>query len=145
VRYPRPKTGIDRRCPLWPETVQALKDTLAVRPKPKGAADAALVFITKYGLPWHRDGNAVVNPLSAEMGKLLHQLGINGRKGLGFYTLRHTFRTVADASKDQPAVDHIMGHETPHMSAVYREGIDDERLKAVGDYVHDWLFPPAKG
>ena len=26
ISYARPKTGIARRCPLWPETVQALKD-----------------------------------------------------------------------------------------------------------------------
>jgi integrase len=59
---------------------------------------------------------------------------------LGFYTLRHTFRTVADESKDQPAVDHIMGHEVPHMSAIYRETISDERLKAVTEHVRSWLF-----
>src|SRR5262249_27262126 len=26
VIFPRPKTGIERRCPLWPETVQAIRD-----------------------------------------------------------------------------------------------------------------------
>jgi hypothetical protein len=58
--------------------------------------------------------------------------------------LRHTFRTVADEAKDQPAADFIMGHEIPHMSSVYRETISDARLKAVSDRVHDWLFPPPK-
>jgi integrase len=58
-----------------------------------------------------------------------------------FYTLRHTFRTVADEAKDQPAVDFIMGHEVPHMSSVYRETISDVRLKAVADHVRAWLFP----
>jgi hypothetical protein len=67
-------------------------------------------------------------------------LHINGRKGLGFYTLRHVFRTVADESKDQPAVDFIMGHEVPHISAVYRETISDARLRAVADHVRHWLF-----
>ena len=43
----------------------------------------------------------------------------------------------------QPAVDHIMGHETGHMSAVYRETISDERLRAVGEHVREWLFPTA--
>ena len=81
------------------------------------------------------------SPVSAETVKLLRRLGINGRKGLGFYTLRHTFRTVADGAKDQPAADHIMGHEVAHMSSVYREGIADERLKAVAEYVRGWLFP----
>ena len=68
------------------------------------------------------------------------QIGFNGRGGLGFYTLRHTFRTVADEAKDQPAADYIMGHETPHISSVYRETISDERLKAVSDHVRTWLF-----
>ena len=27
------------------------------------------------------------------------------------------------------------------MSSVYREGISDERLKAVTDHVRNWLFP----
>src|SRR5262249_13624763 len=30
LNYPRPKTGVDRRCPLWPETVQAIREALAV-------------------------------------------------------------------------------------------------------------------
>jgi integrase len=70
----------------------------------------------------------------------LKKLGINGRKGLGFYTLRHTFRTVADEAKDQPAADYIMGHEVAHMSSAYRETISNERLKAVTDKVHGWLY-----
>jgi integrase len=140
AHYPRPKTGIPRRCALWPETVQAIRDALAGRPEPKDPANAGLVFITKYGLPWHKDSND--HTLAKEYAKLLHELGINGRKGLGFYTLRHTYRTVADESKDQAAVDYSMGHEVPHMSAVYRETISDERLRAVADHVRAWLFPP---
>jgi integrase len=148
VDYPRPKTGVPRRCPLWPETVAALRDALAKRPEPKAAEDAALVFVTKYGAGWCKDTST--NPVSQETAKLLRALHINGRKGLGFYTLRHSFRTVADGAKDQPAADHIMGHEVAHMSSVYREGIADERLKAVADHVRAWLFaapaepPPAE-
>jgi hypothetical protein len=47
---------------------------------------------------------------------------------------------VADASKDQPAIDHIMGHESRHMSSQYREGIGDDRLLAVVEFVGQWLF-----
>jgi hypothetical protein len=65
------------------------------------------------------------------------------KEGLGFYTLRHTFRTMADEAKDQPVVDFMMGHEVPHMSAVYRETISDERLRAVADHVRAWLFTEA--
>jgi integrase len=135
--YPRPKTGIARRCMLWPETVQALKDWLAIRKQPEGPA-TELVFVTAKGQSWHKDTND--DPISKEIAKLLHKLHINGRKGLGFYTLRHTFRTVADEAKDQPAADFMMGHESPHMSTVYRETISNARLKAVTDYVRNWLF-----
>jgi integrase len=142
VNYPRPKTGIDRRAPLWPETVEALRAALACRPEPKSPEHASLVFVTSKGLSWAKDTNDC--PVAKETAKLLKALSINGRKGLGFYTLRHVFRTVADESKDQPAVDFIMGHEVPHMSGVYRETISDARLKAVTDHVRAWLFPPPK-
>jgi integrase len=139
--FPRPKTGIPRRCPLWPETLVALRESLVKRPTPKDPADAGLFFITKYGERWAKADND--NPVSKETRKLLDALGINGRKGLGYYTLCHTFRTVADEAKDQPAVDHIMGHESPHISVVDRERISNERLKAVTDHVRQWLFGKA--
>jgi integrase len=141
VDYPRPKTGVPRRCTLWPETAAAIKEALARRPQPKRLEDAGLVFITKYGLAWAKD--TPDSPVAKEMAKLLKKLGINGRKGLGFYTLRHVFRTVADETKDQPAVDHVMGHESPHMSSVCRETISDARLKAVADHIRAWLFGAA--
>jgi integrase len=151
VDYPRPKTGLPRRCPLWPEAVEALKEALARRPTPTKEEHAGLAFVTKYGQPWGKD--IPDSPVAKETGKLLKALHINGRKGLGFYTLRHTFRTVADEAKDQPAADFIMGHEVPHLSSVYRETISDARLKAVTDHVRAWLFdatpgdgtPPAAG
>jgi integrase len=138
VDFPRPKTGLPRRCALWPETVAALREALTARPLPKNEEHAGLVFITKYGLPWAKTDNA--GPVTQEMRKLLKRLGINGHRN--FYTLRHTFRTIADGAKDQPAADYIMGHEVAHMSSVYRETVADERLKAVADQVRDWLFPP---
>jgi integrase len=138
INYPRPKTGINRRCPLWPETTDALKEAIANRPKPKCPEDSGLVFLTKHGHRWHKKTED--NPVSKETAKLLRELGINGRKGLGFYTLRHTFRTIADESRDQPAIDLIMGHARDDMASVYRERISDERLIAVTDYVRRWLF-----
>ncbi|HKI33548.1 MAG TPA: hypothetical protein VKA46_16960 [Gemmataceae bacterium] len=140
VDFSRPKTGIARRAILWPETVAAIRKVLVNRPEPKDPADAGLVFLTARGQSWHKDsgGSYAVHKVTG----LLHKLSINGRKGLGFYTLRHVFRTVADEAHDQPSADYIMGHEIPHMSAVYRERISDERLKAVAEHVRKWLFPP---
>jgi integrase len=140
IDYPRPKTGIPRRCPLWPETVQALREALASRPEPKDPADAGLFFLTARGGRWHLDQPGT--PIGDATRRLLARLGING--GRSFYTLRHTFRTVADEAKDQPAADYTMGHEIPHMSTVYRERISDDRLKAVSDHVRAWLFPAGR-
>jgi integrase len=142
VDYPRPKTGIHRRCVLWPETIEAIREALAKRTEPKDSSDAGLVFVTKYGLPWVKDTSD--SPVAKETKRLLRKLGINGRVGLGFYTLRHVFRTVADECRDQPAVDFVMGHADPSMAAHYRERISDARLKAVTDHVRAWLFPPGR-
>jgi integrase len=136
--YARPKTGIPRRCVLWPETVSAIKEALAVRPDHKDRADAGLVFITKYGDSWAKD--AADSPITKETKKLLNKLKIGGQKS--FYLLRHTFRTIADESKDQPVCDYVMGHQSLHMSTVYRERIDDDRIRTVVEHVRAWLFPP---
>jgi hypothetical protein len=73
----------------------------------------------------------------------LKQLRLAGKKGRNFYALRHVHRTISDGAKDQPAADLIMGHESPHMSTIYREGIDDARLRTVVDHVRSWLFTSA--
>jgi integrase len=141
IDYPRPKTGIPRRCLLWPETVEAIRAALAHRREPRDPADANLVFLTARGGVW--DKNTGGSYLSWRLGKMLRRVGINGRKGLGFYTLRHVFRTAAEGAKDQPATDHIMGREIANMSSVYRVTISDDRLRAVADHVRRWLFGDA--
>jgi integrase len=144
LKYPRPKTAVNRRIPLWPETVASIREWLAVRPEPKAKEHGGLVFITKYGLPWHKRTSD--NPVSKETRKLLDRLGIRGRRN--FYSIRHTHRTIADGAKDPAAADSLMGHEAPHMSSIYREVIDDDRLHTVTEHVRRWLFEldkPADG
>ena len=151
AEYPRPKTEIRRRCPLWPETVRAVRRVL--RRRKAGSRPGAeiakakrgyrrLLFLTKHGRPWRAKSGS---PISEEFGRLVRRLGI-WRPGLCFYALRHTFETVGGATKDQVAVDAIMGHaaESDDMAAVYREAVDDERLRAVADHVHAWLFGEEK-
>jgi integrase len=135
--FPRPKTGIERKCTLWTETVAAIQEVLALRPRPKDEAHADKVFITKYGMPWSSEtyGTAITH----ETSKLLKEIGIK-RPGVNFYALRHTFETVGGESKDQVAVNAIMGHDDGSMASVYRERISDERLIAVADHVRTWLF-----
>jgi integrase len=141
VNYYRPKTGINRRCPLWPETVQAIREALANRPRPKKTEHAALAFLTQRGGSWHKEVDD--NPISKEMRKLLNALEMGGSRN--FYALRHTFETVGGEAKDQVAVDHIIGHAREDMASVYRERISDDRLRSVADYVRAWLFGGSAG
>jgi integrase len=140
LRFPRPKTGVDRRCPLWAETIEALEAAIERRPTPKDETHDQLVFVTSRGLSW---GKAIAdNPIAKETSKLLKRLGMK-QPGLGFYSVRHTFETVGGDSRDQVAVSHLMGHSpaASDMSARYRERIVDARLNAVTDHVRDWLYP----
>lgn len=185
IDFPRPKTEIKRRIPLWPETLEALQIAIAKRPKPKDQSDSDLCFLTNQGRRWVRvqerenqddqiDFIQVVpidaltqkftrvmtKPRCRKCGSLqnrndakkCHQCEwkptpsetwnlINGRRGLGFYSLRHTFETRAVPAKDQVAVDAIMGHVDSSMAANYRHGVPDNQLKAVVNTVRNWLFP----
>jgi integrase len=140
LNFPRPKTGIPRRCPLWPETVQALREAIAGRPEPRQEEATERVFVTTRGRSWLSRG--IANPISVAVRNLMKTVGIHD-DGIGFYTLRHVFRTVADAARDPVAIDLIMGHNDPSMGGRYRERIDDSRLRAVVEHVRAWLFGEA--
>lgn len=150
LNYPRGKTGIGRRVPLWPETVDAIKAAIAARPKPKKDADAECVFLTPRLNGSVRTGGmrlvqlgktSRVDYVCQEFGDLLRTLHINGREGLGFYSLRHTFATVGLQTGDRDAVKSLMGHADHDILSAYDEtGPSDDRLQAVVDHVHGWLF-----
>ena len=138
---PRHKTGVPRRFRLWPETIAAIQQAMAER-----KTDSKLCFLTTKNNPiWceHRDPKSGLNGyrdrFGTEFQKLLKNCGI-ARAQRGFYSLRRTFETVAGGSKDQIAVDVVMGHSDASMGALYRQGIDDQRLIDVGQHVHKWLF-----
>src|SRR5262249_4200709 len=70
--FPRPRPGINRRCPLWPETAAALRAWMPKRPEPKSEIDGGLVFITKYGHGWQPTGKPTNSAVSQETRKLLN-------------------------------------------------------------------------
>lgn len=113
---------------------------------PKDNKHDPLCFLTSHGMPiwWEaikETGETYTcDNITKMFTKLCIKYGVS-RNGRGFYSLRRTFETVAGNSKDQVAVDYIMGHVDESMAAVYRQGIDDQRLIDVGNYVHAWLFP----
>lgn len=130
--YPRPKTGENRKAKLWPVTVEALRNLR------HGDVGSDLVFTTTHGTPWSRAGGKT-NPLSHEFRKLCKKLELY-RPGVSFYSLRHVCETIAGGSRDQIATNYVMGHVDNSVSRQYRESIEDERLVAVAEHLHRWLY-----
>jgi integrase len=147
IDFARPKTGTSRRCWAWPETVEAVRAAVAQRPKAKTKAAETLALLAIEGLPWVETNKAGANRdrLGGAFGRLLVALGLK-RPGVSFYSLRRTFQTIGDDARDPVAVSSIMGHiaGSRDMSAVYRQRISDDRLRAVVDHVRGWLFGKGK-
>jgi integrase len=161
--YPRPKTAVDRRATLWPETIKALKavkrfgaNPLSAgdnkgqpRYRPIDSADSDAVFLTLQQRRFVRHENSIRDSVAMAFGKLLRSAGIK-REGVNFYSLRHTFETAAMGGKDREATDRIMGHADPHIRTNYqhwqKDASENERLRGVTDHVRKWLFTssPAK-
>ena len=139
VDFARPKTGIERRCPLWSETVEALCAAIAARSEPRQATAEGLMFLSARGRQLLSGG--IAHPVTCVIVDLMKAVGVH-RAGLGMYTMRHVFRTIADESLDRTAIDRIMGHADHTMGARYTEWISDERLRRVVEHVRAWLFPP---
>ena len=135
--FGRTKTGVERSCPLWPETVEALKGL----PRKKSQER---VFLTCFGKPWIRwtDKDVKIDTVSREFCKLTKDAKIH-RKGVGFYSLRHTFATIGAETGLQTVVNHVMGHVDSSMAANYRHKTADDLLLKVTDHVHGWLFGQA--
>ena len=140
IDFPRPKTGVERRVPLWPETIEALKEAIELRPTPRWEESKPLVFLTVRGRPFLcRDRSTAGIGIS----NLMKKVGVH-RPRIGASALRHTFQTLGDEIGDYLATRHIMGHVDSSISGVYRERIVDARLKAVSDHVRSRILPEEK-
>lgn len=144
IEYPRPKTGVMRRCPLWPETAEAVREALKARPKLTKPENRELVFLTPCGHPLVRvtENGAVVDAVPENFDRILRKAGVK-RPGVSFYALRHSFRSAATRVRDREAADLIMGHSRGDMAETYIEFFPDERLVEVSDGVRAWVFGDA--
>ena len=138
IRFARSKTGIDRKIPMWPETVSAIKDMLTTRPKAKPGCKRYLLLSRAGRSYLSMDSGKQIGNKFARLAK---KAGIVGRQ---FYDCRRTFQTIGEESRDLAAVQSIMGHAArgDDMSSVYRQRVSDDRLIAVTNTVHDWLYTP---
>lgn len=124
--YARPKTGVERRCPLWKETQKAIK----------AIANGDHVL---NGRVWNR------HVIARQFKTLCESCGVYKEGVTTPYTLRRTFETVAKNSPvNQSVIDRIMGHERPDMSEVYNQRVFDQQLTACTDFVRNWLLGKVK-
>lgn len=146
----RSKTGIPRRSWLWLDTREAIREAMVERSIAADERDESRCFLTRRGYPLVNEcaseaGTVTISDnISTAFSKLLKRLdkkhpGMK-RPGRNFYSLRRTFETVAGNTKDQVAVNFAMGHSDESMAAVYRQGIDDQRLIDVAEHVRQWLW-----
>ena len=137
----RGKTGEARGCWLWPETVAVLRQ--AIDEKPWNPSYPDLYSLTKQRKPWWvKDKKS--DPVTSAFDGAKKRAKIQ-KKGVGQYSLRHTFRTIGGDIGDREAVDYIMSHKDPSVSAGYRHGIDPKRVIAVCSHVREWLFGDNQG
>lgn len=148
ISYSRIKTGIARTVPLWDETTAALRVVLASRPNDD------LVFRTRHGNLWVRTTfNAKGKPvpkdsLAQAFADLLESVSDlvakqtlrQLYKGVGFYSLRHTFITYANEVRDSDARRHIMGRKLAGLDDDYVESFFLPRLRVVVDHVYARAF-----
>lgn len=135
--FPRRKTGVPRRFPLWPETVNALKASAAERPEPRTRPAHDRFFLRGNGSAWDelKGDNLVTRAFTA----LLRHLGI-ARDRQSFYLLRHCFSDWAQELGDNDAVDVLMGHANETIRLNYRHHFPDSRLLRVTDHVRAKVF-----
>jgi integrase len=138
VNLPRSKTGEGRKCPLWTETIEALKAAMENRYEPN-PGNEEYVFLTQQGNPWENScerSSAIVKAFR----EVLKSLNLY-KKGRGFYSLRHTFYQVSRGYGDEHASKAIMGHKRLDVgSRYYNPIIHPQRLRNVSNHVREWLF-----
>ncbi len=135
ITMPRVKNGNQRRCPLWPETVEALRGTLARRKPPVDSGHRGRVFITKYGQSFRsRD-------LSRELTNAMRRAKVGDKRN--FYDLRRTCVSIGRQLHDEAAMRTITGHQPPESEMLdhYDQlSVGDARLQRITDHIHGWLF-----
>jgi integrase len=163
LRFPRPKTGVNRVGYLWKCTrlaldkVRVLKHTRAAIER---AGDSGLVFMTRNGLPFYREteihadieiggkkikkviGVRVQKSILSTFGRMVRELDL---EGVSFYRLRHTFKTLGKKARDREVLDLMMGHKDASTGKVYdHEEIGWWHVRQVACVVYRQLWPKIK-
>lgn len=149
LNFPRPKTGCPRRCPLWPETVEAIKAWKSVRPK----GNDELVLVSRNGSPVAGTGSASTRVgginassiVSRQTDRQLRALALK-EPGVCYMGWRHVAQTIGETASPL-GTKGIMGHvpAKSDMSSEYRVDIAPEILfsvvKVLREYWIDGVSP----
>jgi len=122
------KGGKQRNCPLWPETVAALKEVLQQRP-PHGR-ESASVFLNAKGEPLTRFGlRYIVRKYAAKAARRCPSLK---SKKTGPHTIRHaTAMALLQATNDITVVKDWLGHADVNTTHGYVEANMEMKRKAL--------------
>jgi integrase len=122
LTYPRAKTGTERRIPLWPETLAAIRRAIEIRVTPVSEDLSDRLFLTRRGESYHKDTTRYLTEQFRKFLQTIDAMDADAkniyRKGVGLYALRHVFETIGGQSRDQVAVDAIMGHQRGDMASI---------------------------
>jgi integrase len=161
--FPRPKTGVMRVGHLWKRTRLTLMRVRSLRHNRAAIerdGEAALVFVTRKGLPYYREREvyaeveiegrqvrklkrvAIDNAISITFSRLARRAEL---EGVTFYRLRHTFKTLGKKARDREALDLMMGHKDISTGKVYdHEQISWRRVRRVSRTIYRRLWPKSK-
>jgi hypothetical protein len=130
IDYRRGKTGVKRRCPLWPETIEAIAGRLPL------CRITGNVFSTSDGARWFRGRTTGWRRGSRRCARPPTATSENR----GFYALRHLFSTEAVKHGSTMLVKRITGHTSGEEDRVLDEhyvgGVDAKLCEIVNAVRH---------
>lgn len=121
----RNKTEARRVVPLWPQTVDAIRQVID--------PSRELLFVDSVGKPLVRRGK---HGICRIMEELRSATSIQAT----YYGFRYTFATIAAQVADDHARKLIMGHVIDGVSENYVLTFPKRRLLKVSNHVRKWLF-----
>ncbi len=115
----RPKVGNASRIPLHPRLAEELLRTRAARAEKerREIPDAEPIFLSGYGRPWVTVRRA--------FGRALRRAGLDGRRGLTFHSLRHTFAVhFLEGGAAVTDLQGVLGHADLSTTQIYARMVD---------------------
>ena len=68
-----------------------------------------------------------------------------GLKGVTFYRLRHSFKTLGKNARDRESLDLMMGHRDASVGRIYdHETVSWKRIRRVSKVLYKGLWPKLK-